>query len=262
MAKSLRLVLLVLVGLLVACGGGSGNIGLAGNGSGGSSSADVEGLWTGTFSISGSPSSSVIYAAIVDNGFAFFYDQNGIIYVLPTFSGSNTLSGNITALAPAGIVFSNGKSQESFAVTGTVSGSSIKGSFSGNGETGTFTLTPYAPFPSTPSIVAGAWDGFYVGTGSSTFVRLNVQSSGAFVGNDANGCNLTGTLTQVQSGTGTPEDLFTATVDSAGCLGNLNGLAFESRTDASGLFGHTTGTYYYIIATSATSGFVAELKAP
>jgi hypothetical protein len=40
----------------------------------------------------------------------------------------------------------------------------------------------------------------------------------------------------------------------------LTGLAFESNADASGLFGGTTGTYYYVGVSNASGAFIAELK--
>ena len=263
MGKSVRLMLLALLGLLDACGG-STDYSAAPSGGGGSNSAIVQGTWTGSFTVTGSPSSSIIYAAIAQNGFAFFYDQNGVIYVLPQFTGSTSLTGTLTAFAPAGFSFSNGTNRETFAVTATVSSSNISGSFTGNGETGDFSLTPFTSFNANPSIVAGNWQGFYLGSGSAA-LAVTVQSGGAFVGTDSNGCNLNGNITQVVSG-GTvsqvPPTLFDVSLDStgSGCLGQLSGLAFESNTDASGLFGGTTGTYYYVGISNAAGAFIAELK--
>lgn len=261
-----RLLTPFLLVLLCACGGSGGNIGIGGGG--GSGNAGVQGTWTGSFTVTGSPSSSVIYAAIAQGGFAFFYDQNGVIYVLPALDGNSPLTGALTAFAPAGITFSNGKSQEIFSLTATITSNSIKGSFSGNGETGTFTLTPYVPLPANnPTIVAGTWHGYYIGSGSPAALSITVLPSGAFIGPDSNGCTLKGNLTQLQTvGTAapTPQNLFTVTVDSSGsssnCLGSLSGLGFESKTDAGNLFGNTVGTYYYFGVSNATGAFIAELK--
>jgi hypothetical protein len=264
MGKSLRLILLVLLGLLGACGGAT-NYNSA-SGGGGSNSAVVQGTWSGTLDITGSSSSSsVIYAAIEQGGQAFFYDQDGVIYVLPQFTGNTTLTGTVIAYAPAGSTFgSSGTNHETFSVTASVSADSITGSFTGNGVTGNFSLTPFTSFNANPSIVAGNWQGFYVGSGSAA-LALTVQAGGAFVGTDSNGCNLNGNLTQVVSGgtaAQTPAPLFDVSVDSTGsnCLGQLTGLAFESDSDASGLFGGTTGTYYYVGVSNASGAFIAELK--
>ncbi|HSN17222.1 MAG TPA: hypothetical protein VLV87_03350 [Gammaproteobacteria bacterium] len=40
----------------------------------------------------------------------------------------------------------------------------------------------------------------------------------------------------------------------------MKGLAFESTSDFSGLFGGAIGTYYYLTVTNASGGFVAEVK--
>jgi hypothetical protein len=249
---------LILIGglcLLSACGGTSGDSTAPGGSGGGT--VDPTGIWGGTYSIGGSSGSTGVLAVIQQGGAAFFYDQNGVVYVLPEFSGSTNLSGTLTAIAPAGITLSNGESTETFMLTATVSASSITGTFTNNSETGTFTLTPLNVFSGNPAIVPGNWQGFYVGSGSAA-VDLTVQQAGTFVGNDANGCNLSGTLTPV-----TGQDLFTASVDSTGgasCAGQLSGLAFESNQDLSGLFGGTTGTYYYVGVSNAKGAFVAELK--
>ncbi len=251
-----RLLLLSSVCLLSACGGG-GTTGVATGGDGPSGNVDPTGTWAGSFSVGAGSGSTAIVAVIEKGGAAFFYDQNGVMYLLPEFSGSGKLSGTLTAIAPAGVILSNGQSTETFMVTATVSTSSITGTFTGNNETGSFTLAPLAVFGGTPSIVSGNWQGFYVGSGSVA-VALTVQPAGTFVGHDSNGCNLSGSLTPV-----TGQDLFTASVDSTGgasCAGALSGLAFESNHDLSGLFGGSTGTYYYVEVSGQGGALVAELK--
>jgi hypothetical protein len=251
-----RLIPFLLAYLLAACGGGSDNVIGTPPAGGGSNAVQAQGLWTGSFTVTGNPS-AVIYAAIAQGGFAFFFSQDGTFYVLSPFTGGSTETGTLTAFAPAGSSLSNGKSQETFAMTETVSSTSIQGKFNGNGETGTFALMPATPLTETPSIVAGNWQGFYLGTGSPA-VTITVQPGGVFTGNDADGCTLNGNITQLQSG----QNLFGVTLDSTGstCLGQLKGLAFEGDTDLGGLFGGTTGIYYYIGVSNASGGFVAELK--
>lgn len=252
----LRLLVLMLFGCLGACGGGdNGAIGTATPGTG-AKAAQVQGVWSGSLTIAGSSTSSIIFAVVTQGGDAFFFDQNGVLYVLPPVTGATTLTGDLTAFAPMGVVFGNGQSMQTFSVTAAVSASSIDGSFSGNGETGNFTLMPANPFNGNPSIVGGNWQGFEVGSGSA--VDLTVQPGGVFVGNDADGCNLDGSLKQLQSG----QDLFTVTLTSNGsnCPGRLNGLAFQSATDIADLFGGDQGIYYYIVVSNASGAFVAELK--
>jgi hypothetical protein len=246
--------------LLTACGGGSSGNVVAVPPHSGSGTVDATGIWAGSFTIGAGPGSTAVVAVIKQGGASFFYDQSGVIYVLPNFNGGTTVTGTLTAFAPAGVTLTNGKSTETFTVTTTVSSGSITGTFSATdtNETGTFTLTPLIAFNGNPSLVAGDWQGFYLGSGSVASVMLTVQAGGVFVGTDGNGCTLKGNISTAPVG-----DVFPVTVDStggAGCAGNLTGLAFESRQDLSGFFGGTTGTYYYVGVSNATGAFVAELK--
>jgi len=252
-----HLVLCLYLGMLAACGGGSSNYAVAPP-SPGSGTVDATGIWAGSYTIGAGAGSTAIVAVIKQGGSAFFYDQSGVMYVLPKFSGGTTVTGTLTAFAPPGVTLTNGQSIEAFAVTATVSSALISGTFTGDNETGTFSLTPLSAFSGTPSLVAGNWQGFYVGSGSPSFVDLTVQSGGIFVGNDANGCHLSGNVSTTPTG-----DVFPVTVDSTGgtmCAGALTGLAFESNRDLSGFFGGTTGTYYYVGVSDSTGAFVAELK--
>jgi hypothetical protein len=244
--------------LLSACGGGSSGDTVTGNGSADtSSSVDVTGTWAGSFTVGAGPGSTAIVAVIKQGTAAFFYDQTGVMYVLPNFNGGPTVTGILTAFAPVGVTLSNGQSTETFDITASVSSGSITGTFTGNNETGTFTLSPLAAFSSNPSLVAGNWQGFYVGSGTAA-ISLTVQSGGVFVGTDSNGCNLSGNISTTST-----NDVFPVSVRSSGgasCAGNLGGLAFESRQDVSGFFGNTSGIYYYIGVSNASGAFVAELK--
>ncbi|HEX4300000.1 MAG TPA: hypothetical protein VH327_03945 [Gammaproteobacteria bacterium] len=243
--------------LLAACGGGSTNDALAPAGNGGSATVDATGIWAGSFTVGAGPGSTDVIAVIEKDGVAFFYDQTGVLYVLPTFNGGTTVTGTLTAFAPVGITLSNGQSTETFTFTAMVSAKAITGTFDGNNETGTFTFAPLTAFSANPTIVAGNWQGFYVGSGTAA-VALTVQSGGSFVGDDANGCHLSG-----QTSTIANDDVFDVSLDSTGgptCAGKLTGLAFESRQDLSGFFNGTTGTYYYVGVSNSTGAFVAELK--
>ena len=239
---------------VAACGGGGGS---SSNNSA-PTTADVQGTWSGTYSISGGSSNVPVTSVIEQGGYGFFLDSQGVLYVLPSLSGNSPVSGTVTAYAPVGYTFQNGQTQEQFSLTATVSSSAIGGTFTGNGETGSFSLTPYTPFPGTPSIIAGQWQGYYGGSGASA-VDITVNANGSFSGNDALGCSITGSFTQVGNA-----NLFSVSVTStgAGCAGNLNGLAFESSTDYFNLFGGAAGIYYYVGVSNSSAAFVAELKAP
>lgn len=256
--------LMLSLGLLVSCNGTPGDGTTSGGSGSGSGNVDVQGFWSGTYTIDGVSGTNTATGAIVTGGDAFFYDQNGVLYVLPSFDGSGSINGTMTAYTPAGTTFSDGTAQVGLDAVITVTASSITGSFTGSNASGTFTLTPAAtPFTGNPSILMGNWPGFYVTTAgtSPTSLNLTVQPTGTFVGTDANGCILSGTLTPVADGS----DFFTLSIfiegSSASCYGNLTGLAYESSTDTTGYYGGTTGTYYYLVASNSIGGVVAELKA-
>lgn len=258
MHKSIRLVsLAILLSILNACGSSSSD-------GGSSATADVQGEWDGSYTITGVPGSTAVTAVIKQGGFGFFYDANGVVYVLPTLNGNTTLTGTITAFAPLGYIFTDGHTQDQFNVSGTASDGSINGNFNGNGETGSFALSRFAPFSGTPSVIAGSWQGFYVGSGEAA-VDITMNADGTFSGNDGNGCNITGAASLIGSGS----NLISVTVHSTGasstpgisCAGTLTGLGYESSTDA-GIFGGAPGTYYYFGVANANSAFVAEFKAP
>lgn len=255
------LILCTGLSLLAACGGGSsGDVALAPTGNGGSTTVDATGVWAGSFTVGAASGSTAIIAVIRQGGGSFFYDQSGVMYVLPNFNGSNSINGTLTAFAPQGVTLANGQSSETFTVMGTVSSSAITGTFSATdtNETGTFTLTPLSAFGGNPSLVAGMWHGYYVGSGAPTSVDVTVQAGGVFVGNDGVGCNLQGNISTTATA-----DVFTVTLDSTGgatCVGNLAGLAFESNQDLGGFFGGATGRYFYVGVSNASGAFVAELK--
>lgn len=262
MQKFYFVAIAILTLALTACGGGGGSS--SGSGSGGNpTTAAVEGIWTGTYTINGG-ATYPISGAITQNGYGFFYETNGVLYVLPALTGSATYSGTLTAYAPPGNTFSNGQSIATFSVTGSVASqagtaTSIQGDFSGSGETGTFTLSPNNPYSGSASVagLAGQWDGYYLGPGTS--ITLVIGSNGTFTGNDAVGCNITGTVTQVQPSMNLYQVNLTST-GQAVCAGNLSGLGYESSTDASGDFGGAQGTYAYVGVSNSSSGTVVEIK--
>ena len=256
--KTLKYLVLLAAALLVGCNGSNSSSGSTSSSTGNDPVTFlIQGTWNGSYSISGGPANVAVTSVIAQSGYGFFYDSSGYVYVLPTLNGGPFMSGTLTAYAPAGTTFTNGQTTEQFTVTGTVSNMNISGSFTGNGETGSFTLTRYTPFSGTPSIVAGQWQGYYAGTNAAA-VDITMNANGSFSGSDANGCTITGTLTQIQS-----SNLFQVSADSsgAGCAGQLSGLAFESSSDYFNLFGGAAGTYYYVGASNASDAFVAEFLA-
>jgi hypothetical protein len=257
--------------LLTACGGGGGS-----SSSGGASQppppTGVTGLWAGSASLQDMPSS--VTGAILQNGPGFFFDSSGDIYILPTLTGSSTFSGTLSAFAVDPRDLPGGNPSYFFNVTGTVveqagTAINIQGNFTDPTYTtigGTFSLTPDIPYPGTVSVagLAGQWDGYY-GVEDATSVVLNVNSQGIFTGNDADGCPLSGTLTQVQAGLNLYQITLTSSIPTT-CHQNLTGLGFEGTSDILGEFGGAQGSYFYMgIANQSAPPFnsypyVAEFK--
>jgi hypothetical protein len=250
--------------LLSACGGGNGSYGTGGGGNGGGATAAVQGVWIGSYSIKGTSGSTPVIAVIAEGGYAFFYDEFGNVYVLPKLTGSKTLSGTLDAYAAFGGTFPDGHTHDSFALTGTASDTSIKGDFSGGGESGSFSLTPLATQSTGVTGIAdlaGNLGGFYYGTGTAA-VALTVQSSGVFAGVDANGCNLVGTLTKLQSAPFLVAVTVKSSGSSAACVGDMTGLGFVTDQDLGNLFGGSAGNYLYVGISNSQAAFAAELKLP
>lgn len=246
--------------LLAGCGGGGGGYG----GSSGSTPIPIQGVYFGSYTITGTPGSTAVYGAIQSGGYGYFADTQGVTYVLSGLTYSGAYSGTLTAYAPPGQVFPTGSHMATFNVSGnaTDNGSyvtAVSGNFTGSGESGSFTIN-YQPLSSnalTLSMLTGSYSGYYWGS-SSTSLSLTVNASGSFSGNDGYGCQISGSLTPVPG-----YDLVQVAVTSTGqpvCGGALSGLGFESGQDLSGQFSHVAGTYVYVGVSNAKAGFAAELK--
>ncbi|HYW93077.1 MAG TPA: hypothetical protein VFA95_11580 [Gammaproteobacteria bacterium] len=268
MKRHLRIALTVALGTaliapLAGCGGGGGSS------SGGASSTPTtktiaaEGVYSGSYTMSGTSQPISVYGAILPNGYAYFGDSQGALYVLPNGIKTGSFSGTLTAYAPIGEVFANGQSQTSFSLNGKAQDNGsvvtdVSGSFSGAGESGNFTLNRQGISSNATSLpkLAGSYSGYYWGSGSAA-IALTVASDGTVTGNDAYGCTITGKMSVVSG-----EDLVKIQADSTGspsCVGSVSGLGFVASNDISGLFGGASGTYIYVGASNSTVGFVAEL---
>jgi len=255
-------ILVTTLALLAGCGGGGG----------GSSSSSpppaamipVQGVYFGSYTISGTAVTTTVYGAIQSGGYGYFADTQGVTYVLSSLTDSGSYSGTLTAYAPPGQVFPTGASMASFSVSGIASDNgsyvtSVSGNFTGSGETGSFTIN-YQPITSNTivlSALAGSYSGYYWGS-SSTSIALTVNANGSFSGSDGYGCQISGTLTPVPG-----YDLVQVAATSTGqavCAGALAGLGFVSTQDLSGQFSHAVGTYVYVGVSNAKAAFAAELK--
>lgn len=242
---------------LSACGGG-----------GSSSSANVAGPWSGFYSLgSGSTFANATIGAFSSAGNGYFADNNGNVYVLSNWSGASPYTATLTALAPVGQTFTGGQTTITFAVTGTYlpsgPGINMLGNFNENDNQGalggSFNLTTDNPYSGTTALAGlqGQWSGYYVGT-AGTSITLDSGAAGTFAGNDGYGCILTGSMSQDAANV----DLYDVSFQSngQGCPGAMSGLAYESSSDVTGVFGGASGTYLYLAVYDTLAAYVMELK--
>jgi hypothetical protein len=224
----------------------------------------AEGVYFGFYTVSSGSSSLPIYGAILPHQYAYFGDSDGDLYVLPNNIENGTLTGNVTAFPPFGQNFSNGQSKRSFSLSGQASASNgvvtdIAGILTGTIGGGSFTLTHQNLSTPAPSLanLAGTYQGYYWSNGASTAISLTLNGDGSFSFNDGFSCTGNGTLS-VTSGYNLLQVNATSTGNSV-CAGTVNGLGFTAAKDLGNLFSNVSGTYLYLGASNADTGFVAEL---
>ncbi|MGH8283383.1 MAG: hypothetical protein ACRESE_06000 [Gammaproteobacteria bacterium] len=251
--------------MLAACGGGSSSTPASNT----TDVVNVPGSWSGTYQLSSaSGSTKVTTGAVTEDGFGFFADDDGYVFVLIGLPGASPFTSALTGVAPPGETFSNGYKTVNFSVSGTYapsnSGISVQASLTeddGNGNlSGSFNLASKAAYSGSSTLTGlqGQWSGYYIGkAGTSADLAIN-GATGAFTGNDGYGCNLSGNITQ----TAPAINLYYVNLKSAGsgCAGVLNGLAYEGASDTTGVFGGATGTYLYINVLGPNIAYVMELK--
>lgn len=239
--------------MLASCGGGS-PAPSGGSGPQQNEAVTVNGAFGGTYTVQGAGSLNVL-GAISQSGFGFFADSHGFLYVLPSLSTSGGLSGTLNGYSPPGGTFPNSSPTAQFSVTGSAdaSGTSITGTFSSSGESGTFSLSPLTMLKPSLAGMAGTYSGFYIGSGLAS-VNLTIASDGTVTGSDGTGCTIAGKITAASGG------IFTFAANSGtgvDCAGQLTGIAFESGSDFAA--GASSGTYLYVGATGSGVAFAAEL---
>lgn len=245
---------LSLSGTLAACNAGQSD----------STDVSVQGNWSGTYTATDAHDSIPVTALVQKDGSAYLYDSTGVIYVLPRFTGSEKLSGSVTAFPSMGYRFADGTSSKHLDMTGTASDDQIAVSLDGDAgseqaRSGQASLLPLETYYGKPSVAEGQWMGAYLSPTPAS-LDLTVQPDGSFSGDDAYGCHLQGRLSQL----GDRGSLFSVSIQSTGasptCGGSLTGLAHESAYDTFNFFGGAMGTYYYLCVSNAAGGFVAEFK--
>lgn len=228
-----------------------------------STDVSVQGNWSGQYAATGAKQSIPVFAIIQKGGSAYLFDSTGVIYRLPSFSGSEKLSGPVTAYPAMGYTFADGSASLHLDMRGTAASSGIHvdldGDKSEQAQSGQAQLLPLETYYGEPSVSEGQWTGSYLSPAPQS-LALDVKADGSFTGNDAYGCALQGRLTQL----GEHATLFLVSIQSSGsspaCGGALTGLVHESAYDTFDFFQGASGTYYYLVASNSKTAFVAEFK--
>lgn len=251
--------------LLAACGGGSSS-----SPSAPATSVVVAvptpGPWSGTYTL-GSAAAVSAQGAIAENGFGYFADTGGNVFIFGGLPKASPFTSVVTAYAAPGQTFANGQSVVGFFATGSYSsgssGISLQADITendGNGNlAGSLTFASATPFSGSSSVAGlqGSWSGFYLGK-AGTSLSLTIAANGTLSGNDGYGCSLSGSLVQVAPGLNLYYVNFASS--GSGCAGVLGGLAYQSTTDVSGAFGNAQGTYLYMGVFGSRTAYYGELK--
>lgn len=263
--KKTAIFAVICIGVLVAgCGGGS------------STTVPspilevVPGPWSGTYAL-GNDSKISVSGTVTAGGFGYFADNQGNVFLLQSVPETSPFTSTLIGTAPPGQTFSDGNSVDTFSVSGSYTSSATTTSMqatltsidpttgASTGLNGSFSLNSSMPYPGTPSLAGlqGQWNGYYLGK-ASTSVTIMVNADGVFSGNDGNGCNISGSLVQQDPGT----NLFFVNyiTSGKGCPGIMDGLAYESSKDVSGVFGGAAGTYLYLGIFGLNVAYTTELK--
>lgn len=226
--------------------------------------ASVQGNWSGSYTAAGTQASIPVFALIQKGGSAYLFDSTGVSYVLPRFTGSEKQSGSVTAYPAMGYTFASGSTSMHLGMQAQTSSGQMDINLDADGDadqtqSGEAHLLQLETFYGQPSVAAGQWAGEYLSPTPQALV-LSVKSDGSFTGDDAYGCHLQGSLSQLEpQGT-----LFSVSLRSSGpspgCGGSLTGLVHESAYDSFDFFRGAPGTYYYLCVSNSRTAFVAEFK--
>lgn len=253
MEVRIRAVLALLASVLLSACGGS------------SSDSDFDGIWRGTYTPDGTYTFSIVAVAHGDT--VYLYDINGLIYVLSKFTGPGDVGLTGFVYPAPGFIFTDDSLHLPAGLKGSISAGQINGTLTVNGAFIPLALDGYKPFAGDPSIVPGKWSGEYlspntrgvdIGSDPVQPLELTVAADGTFSGTNSAGCTLKGTITPVPNG----DNMFEVSLVERGpnhCGGVMTALAYEGDTDEQNVFGHASGTYYYMVG-SGKSAFAAEFR--
>ena len=195
MSRHMLLVLVIWLstGLLIGCGGGSSSS----NPSQPPPPAQsvISGIWSGTVTSTTLGQNSTVLGIISESREAVFITSDGSqLHGSLTVSGSQ-VSGSIKSYAPIGFFFPDGSSVTTTSISATAqTKSSISGTYTGGGDTGTFSLTYDTLYdrPSSLGLVSGTWL-------SSGGTVITVDQAGQFTGADSFGCLYNGQASAISS---------------------------------------------------------------
>lgn len=193
--KGLFLVLLLTLSIMSACGGG-------GDSSSQSALATqrIAGIWIGTFTSNVVSSTFDVTGIIAESGIGRFASTStgaqysGVISVNGMGVNGISFSATVNAYAPFGEVFPDGSRVGIVGISGAATPrGAMSGTYSGVGDSGTFSLTYSGLYerPSSLSSVAGTWSGIVSSGDNNT---ITVDSSGNITGSSTSGCIYSGNV--------------------------------------------------------------------
>ncbi|MGH8274841.1 MAG: hypothetical protein ACRES9_11440 [Gammaproteobacteria bacterium] len=243
--------------LLGGCGGG-------GSGSGGNPPKPIaEGVYFGLYTTAGSSTPVPVFGAVSPQGYAYFGDIHGTQYVLPDQIEKGGFTGSVTAWAPFGHNFDDGRKSHDYLLAGRAQANddivtAIDGVLSGEAGSGSFKLTYQGLSKPAPVLadMAGTYQGYYWESGHVA-VSVTLAADGSFEFSDGYGCTGNGQLSVVSG-----YNLLKVSLDSTGnstCAGKASGLGFTGTKDLGDFFQNATGTYIYFGASNADIGFIVLL---
>jgi len=215
------------VSLFLSGCGGSSSSATSGSSTVVSHAIKAAGVYSGT-STSSSYGTIAVDGVVAQNGRAFFFAPNqGDIYAGTVNETNDTVTGPLTAYAPVGYQFPDGSSVTSLSINAnTVPQSTLSGTFSGGGESGTFTLGFVSSYEESSSLskIAGTYTYTQTTSTSTDTLSITVDSTGLVTGSDSTGCVYNGQVSLIDSS----KDAYdvTATITSCGALnGTYKGVA-------------------------------------
>lgn len=181
--------------LLAACGGGGGSGSSSSGGSSGTPTTTTAGLWKGTLTSSTTGQSSLVVAMTDSDGHSAWMTTDGRVY-----DGSMPMTGenfqySMTGYMDASGHFADGTNYGMGTMTiDTHTASMMSGHYTGNGQTGNFSmnLSPMWQRDASLSDIAGTYTR---STSTGYTMTMSIDTHGQMTGSDTSGCVFSGTMT-------------------------------------------------------------------